>query len=184
VLVPELTGRRDRVEAAIERLATSLCQDAERAGLAVRIACGPWVPRLADAAATTATVDRILQLLARDPARTRIATYASARAAVAVGHAMAALAPVAEMQDGAVATLLDHDRRHGTDYGMTLAAWLESFGDNALAARSLKIHPNTVRYRLQRIVEVSGIRLDDPDERLVAMLHLRLVAAGAHRVTP
>jgi PucR C-terminal helix-turn-helix domain len=183
VLVPELTGRRDRVEAAVERLATGLCQDAERAGLAVRIACGPWAPRLADAAATTATVDRILQLLARDPARSRVATYASARAAVAVGHALAALVPVAEVQDGAVATLLDHDRRHGTDYHTTLAAWLDDFGDNALAARSLGIHPNTVRYRLQRIVEISGIRLDDPDERLLAMLHLRLVA-GAHRVTP
>jgi sugar diacid utilization regulator len=182
VLVPELTGRRDGVEAAIERLATGLCQDAERAGLAVRIACGPWVPRLADAAGTTATVDRILQLLARDPTRSRVASYASARAAVAVSHAMAALAPVSELQEGAVATLLDHDRRYGTGYRVTLAAWLDSFGDNALAARSLNIHPNTVRYRLQRIVEVSGIRLDDPDERLVAMLHLRL-AAGPHRPT-
>ena len=183
VLVPELTGRRDQVEAGIERLAGSLCQDAERAGLAVRIACGPVVPRLADAAATTGTVDQILQLLAREPARSRVATYASARAAVAVGHVLAALAPVAELQQGAVAALVDHDRRHGSDYRLTLAAWLDSFGDNQLAARSLKIHPNTVRYRLQRIVEVSGMRLDDPDERLVAMLHLRLVAA-AHRVRP
>lgn len=183
VLVPELTGRRDQVEAAIERLATGLCHDAERAGLAVRIACGPWVPRLADAAATTDTVERILQLLARDPTRNRVATYSSARAAVAVGHALTALAPVTEVQDGAVTALLDHDRRHGTDYRLTLAAWLENLGDNALAARALKIHPNTVRYRLQRIVEVSGIRLDDPDERLVAMLHLRLVAGG-HRVRP
>jgi sugar diacid utilization regulator len=183
VLVPELTGRRDRVEAAIDRLANGLCQDAQRAGVAVRIACGPWVPRLADAAGTTATVDRILQLLARDPTRSRVASYASARAAVALSRAMTALTPVAELQDGAVATLLDHDRRYGTDYRVTLTAWLDSFGDNALAARSLNIHPNTVRYRLQRIVEVSGIRLDDPDERLVAMLHLRL-AAGAHRLTP
>jgi hypothetical protein len=183
VLVPELTGRRDRVEAAVERLATGLCQDAERAGLAVRIACGPWVPRLADAAGTTATVDRILQLLAGDPSRSRVASYASARAAVAVSHAMAALAPVSELQQGAVATLLDHDRRYGSDYRGTLTAWLDSFGDNALAARALDIHPNTVRYRLQRIVEVSGIRLEDPDERLVAMLHLRL-AAGPHRLTP
>ncbi|MDQ1662417.1 MAG: hypothetical protein QOJ68_2397 [Blastococcus sp.] len=183
VLVPELTGRRDRVEGAVERLATGLCQDAERAGLAVRIACGPWVPRLADAAGTTATVDRILQLLARDPSRSRVASYASARAAVAVSHAMAALAPVSELQQGAVATLLDHDRRYGSDYRGTLTAWLDSLGDNALAARSLNVHPNTVRYRLQRIVEVSGIRLDDPDERLVAMLHLRL-AAGPHRHSP
>jgi DNA-binding PucR family transcriptional regulator len=183
VLVPELTGRRDRVEAAIERLSTGLCQDAERAGVAVRIACGPWVPRLADVAATTATVDQILQLLARDPSRNRVASHASARAAVAVSHAMAALAPVSELQQGAVATLLHHDLRHGTEYRATLAAWLESFGDNALAARSLNIHPNTVRYRLQRIVEVSGIRLEDPDERLVAMLHLRLTA-GAHRLVP
>jgi DNA-binding PucR family transcriptional regulator len=140
--------------------------------------------RLAGAAATTAAVDRILGLLAREPGRGRVATYGTARAAVAVGHAMAALASVPELREGPVATLVDHDRRYNTGYARTLAAWLDHLGDNTLVARELKIHPNTVRYRLQRIVEVSGIRLDDPDERLAAALHLRLIGDRVSRESP
>ena len=182
VLVPELTGPRDRIERRAERLARDLCRDAERAGIGVRVACGPLAPRLADAAATTATVDRILQLLAREPARGRVASHATVRAAVAADQVIAALEAVPELTEGPVAALLEHDEHHGTDYQLTLAAWLENLGDNAAAARVLRIHPNTVRYRLQRIAELSGIRLDDADERLIAALHLRLVAAG--RVKP
>jgi hypothetical protein len=37
---------------------------------------------------------------------------------------------------------------------------------------------------LQRIVEVSGIRLDDPDERLAAALHLRLIGDRVSRESP
>jgi DNA-binding PucR family transcriptional regulator len=37
------------------------------------------------------------------------------------------------------------------------------------------VHPNTFRYRLRRLVEVSGIDLDDPVERLVAHLQLTLL---------
>jgi hypothetical protein len=174
VLVPELTGPRDQVDSGLERLARSLCQDAERAGLAVRVACGPFVPRLAEAASTVATVERILQFLAREPARGRVATAATARAALAVSQAVGALAEVAELQQGPVTVLLDYDRRHGTDHHATLGAWLDSLGDVALAARALNVHRNTVRYRLQRIVEVCGVRLDDSEERLVAMLQLRV----------
>jgi sugar diacid utilization regulator len=128
---------------------------------------------LADAARTTASVDQILECLARDPARGPVATHDDVRAAVSVRKALTALAPVAGLWDGPVARLLDHDAEHGTDYARTLRAWLDGFGDTASAAGSLNIHPNTLRYRIQRITELSGMRLDDPEERLVASLHLR-----------
>lgn len=181
VLVPELTGPADQVDARIERLAWSVCQDAERAGVAVRIACGPIAGQLAGAATTVTGVDHMLQLLAREPGHGRVATHASARAAVAVSRALEVLASVPELTDGPVTALLDHDLRHGTDYARTLAVWLEHLGDCGLAAHKLDIHPNTVRYRLQRIAQVSGLHLEDPDERLVATLHLRLVAVEALR---
>ncbi len=178
VLLPELTsGDGDRLEVGIKRLASGLAQDAELAGLRVRVACGPVVGRLADAAATTAVVDEILHCLAREPGRGPVATYEEVHAAVSVNKAVMALGPMTGLWEGPVARLLEHDRSHRSDYHVTLRAWLDSFGDTADAARSLNIHPNTVRYRLQRIIEVSGIRLDDPEERLMAGLHLRLVAA-------
>jgi DNA-binding PucR family transcriptional regulator len=36
------------------------------------------------------------------------------------------------------------------------------------------VHANTFRYRLKRLVEIGGLDLDDPDERLGVMLQMRL----------
>jgi hypothetical protein len=147
VLLPELTGDRVRVELGIKRLASGVAHDAQLAGLRVRVACGPVVARLGDAAATTTMVDQILQCLAREPGRGPVATHDEVRAAVSVNKAVTALAPLTRLWEGPVAQLLEHDTRHRSDYHLTLRAWLDSFG----------------RYRLQRIVELSGIRLDDPE---------------------
>jgi DNA-binding PucR family transcriptional regulator len=37
------------------------------------------------------------------------------------------------------------------------------------------VHPNTLRHRLRRIVEISDLDLDDADERLVTELQLRIL---------
>ncbi len=49
----------------------------------------------------------------------------------------------------------------------------------APAATALRVHPNTLRYRLRRIGEVSGLDLGDPQSRFAATIALRL--AEAHR---
>jgi hypothetical protein len=36
----------------------------------------------------------------------------------------------------------------------------------------MSVHPNTIRYRLRRVRKLTGIDLDDPDDRLVAWLQL------------
>jgi hypothetical protein len=43
------------------------------------------------------------------------------------------------------------------------------------------VHPNTFRYRLRRLTEVSGINLADPEQRFAAMLQLRAVYPAAPR---
>jgi hypothetical protein len=75
---------------------------------------------------------------------------------------------------GPFARLVQHDACHGSDLVPTLRAWLDHFGDNVAAAASLHVHPNTFRYRLRRATEVSGMNLDDRDERLLLMLQFRL----------
>lgn len=172
-LLPELTGERLQVEHGIRRLASGIVSDAQQAGLRVRVACGPVMASLDDAAPGTAAVDQILLCLAREPARGPVATYDDVRATVAVSKAVAALGPVSGLWDGPVRLLVDHDAAHATAYVGTLRAWLDAQGDTAAAAAALSIHPNTVRYRMQRITELSGIRLGDPEERLIAALHLR-----------
>jgi hypothetical protein len=44
------------------------------------------------------------------------------------------------------------------------------------AAALLHVHPNTLRHRVRRAADLS---LDDPEERLVALLQLRLTTASA-----
>ena len=43
------------------------------------------------------------------------------------------------------------------------------------AAAATFVHPNTLRYRLRRLAEVSGLELADPEQRFAAMLELRML---------
>lgn len=76
---------------------------------------------------------------------------------------------------GPVARLSAYDAEHGTNLVETLRAWLDAFGDVAAASAAMFVHPNTFRYRLRRLTEVSGINLTDPEQRFAAMLQLRAV---------
>jgi DNA-binding PucR family transcriptional regulator len=61
--------------------------------------------------------------------------------------------------------LEQHDADHGTHLVETLRAFLEA-GEQQAAARRLEIHPNTLRYRLERARAIAGVDLDDPETRL------------------
>ena len=94
-------------------------------------------------------------------------------AAVTVERAAVALreAPL----PGPVEGLRRHDADRGTDYLGTLTAWLDHPGEPALAARSLHVHPNTLRYRMGRLAalpELQGVDLGDPHTRLALRLQL------------
>jgi GAF domain-containing protein len=76
---------------------------------------------------------------------------------------------------GRASRLADYDRTHHSDHVATLRAFLDANGDVRRAAQALLVHPNTRRYRLARLREAAGLDLNDPDERLVAHLQLRLM---------
>jgi purine catabolism regulator len=69
--------------------------------------------------------------------------------------------------------LADHDRSRSGNLVATLKAYLEE-GEQLSAARRLGVHPNTLRYRLDRIREISGSELDDPETRLNLAVALRV----------
>ncbi|MFJ2029044.1 PucR family transcriptional regulator [Streptosporangium sp. NPDC087985] len=79
---------------------------------------------------------------------------------------------------GPVAELTRHDAEHGTRYIATLRAWLEAQGDLAVAAGRLDVHPNTVRYRLRKMAEITNLQLELPEKRLAMIIAL---AAGQDR---
>ncbi len=68
--------------------------------------------------------------------------------------------------------LVEHDERKGGELSRTLNAFFEANGNLAKAAAALDVHRNTLVYRLDRISELTGLNLDDSDNRLV--LHLAL----------
>jgi DNA-binding PucR family transcriptional regulator len=70
--------------------------------------------------------------------------------------------------------LVESDRSGRTEYVRTLTASLENWGETRKAAELLHIHPNTLRYRLSQLKEVAGIDLEDPAQRLVLQLQLRV----------
>ena len=83
----------------------------------------------------------------------------------------------AYLRSGPVETLRLHDEQKGTSYVETLEAYFSAFGYVPAAAKAVFVHPNTFRYRLRRLTEISGLDLDDPLERLVAELQLRIFVA-------
>ncbi|ABY23043.1 transcriptional regulator [Renibacterium salmoninarum ATCC 33209] len=75
---------------------------------------------------------------------------------------------------GPLATIVAKDEQHQSEYLLTLAAWLDAFGDIALAAKACHIHQNTLRYRLVKLSELAGIDLADPQQRFELMMQIRL----------
>jgi hypothetical protein len=63
----------------------------------------------------------------------------------------------------------------------TLLAWLRHQGRLAAVARELHVHPQTVRYRLGRLRELTGDLVDDPERRLALELALRGERLDARR---
>jgi sugar diacid utilization regulator len=55
----------------------------------------------------------------------------------------------------------------------TLEAWLEARGSAAKIAERLRVHPQTVRYRMRQLEQSLGEQLDDPDSRFAMELVLR-----------
>ncbi|GGF19189.1 PucR family transcriptional regulator [Subtercola lobariae] len=68
--------------------------------------------------------------------------------------------------------LRHHDLANHTEYVATLHAYLQSNGNIASIAKSLHIHGNTARYRIDRLVNEFGFNLNDRDERLWTWLRL------------
>jgi DNA-binding PucR family transcriptional regulator len=77
-------------------------------------------------------------------------------------------------QREALRVLLAYDQQHHTTLVATLEEFLRRRGSVSGTSESLYIHPNTLRQRLRRIAEVSGIDLAT-DDWLVIELALRLL---------
>lgn len=69
--------------------------------------------------------------------------------------------------------VLDYDERHGSDFVATLEAFLEASGSWTQCAQVLHLHVNTLRYRIQRIEDLTGRSLSRLEDRVDFFLALR-----------
>lgn len=72
-------------------------------------------------------------------------------------------------------SLVEYDKEKGTDLVLTLTKYFETQGNLKEMSEELFIHYNTVVYRLQRIREITGIDLDDYEERLNLQIALKIL---------
>lgn len=73
-----------------------------------------------------------------------------------------------------LAPLHDYDRRHRTDLVLTLETFLRVSGGWSACADRLHVHVNTVRYRIERIEELTGRDLSRLEDRVDFFLALAL----------
>jgi purine catabolism regulator len=73
-----------------------------------------------------------------------------------------------------LAPLAEYDTDHNTQLVPTLDAFFAHHGNVSQAAESLYLHRNSLLYRLERIGEISGLDLDDADDRFSLQLALKL----------
>ena len=102
------------------------------------------------------------------------------------GAGALALAELAELvhghpilNEGPLKALLAYDGARGSDLVGSLLAYFEAGGEVTEAAKRLYVHRNTLRYRLQRVEELTGTSLSSPLERFTLELQVRLHFVGA-----
>jgi hypothetical protein len=126
----------------------------------------------------------------------RDAHVSAARARAALNLAVGGDVGLIVAADHPVALLVNADRRLARDLATaalapldgetpasrerlleTLSAWLRHRGRTEAVAVALHVHSQTVRYRMGRLRELYGERLDDPDARFQLELALRARSA-------
>ncbi|MDV6012752.1 helix-turn-helix domain-containing protein [Haloechinothrix sp. LS1_15] len=157
--------RRDTREARdIRDAGEALPRIAEAFGDGAVVA-GPTVPSLTEA--YISATEALSGLRA-------VAGWPSAPRPVRAGDLLPerALAGDAEAERQLVETIVDPLEGSGTGLVETLTTYLEVGGVLEMCARTLYVHPNTVRYRLKRVAELTGRDASNSRDALVLRIAL------------
>ncbi len=74
--------------------------------------------------------------------------------------------------------LLDYDEKRGTELIRTLEVYLTAGCSTRRTAESMCVHDRTVSYRLARVNELTGLCLDDQEDRFRVQLACKILALG------
>ena len=140
----------------------------------LHVAVGSAAPTLRDLPAARREVDQVLMVLGSGLHDSAIASIEDVQSPAILLRLRELAAQHPEIGRGSLDEIVAHDARKHTNYVQTLTAYLDAFGDVPAASARVGVHPNTFRYRLRRLVSLFHLNLEDPDERLVLGLQLRL----------
>ncbi len=85
----------------------------------------------------------------------------------------------------AVSRVAEYDRQRGSSLLPTLEEFLRRRGSISATSEALYVHPNTLRQRLRRIAELSGLDLRSEDWLLVEIaVKMVTLQAALGRATP
>lgn len=167
LVVPEGTGR-----GTWSQLRAALAEVPPGPGTGEPRAAAGGARELDELARSRAEAEETLGLLRSGVLPGRLACFDEVWPALALHRAASAAAAARVTELGPLSVLREHDAANDTDYVDTLYEWLRHPGEPRAAARSLGIHPNTLRYRMRRLLELVSLDLDDPDVRLALLNQL------------
>ncbi|MEV0247724.1 helix-turn-helix domain-containing protein [Nocardia sp. NPDC050712] len=144
----------------------------------LRAAIAIPVGELAAVAGARREVDRVLDSTAQTYPKGRVTTLAESRTAVLLGEILGLLRAEPDLRDPRLDALYDYDSAHSANLGASVEVYLRAHGDVRAAAQTLRVHPNTLRYRIRRAEHVTGMSLADPADRLLLELQLALRKPG------
>lgn len=87
---------------------------------------------------------------------------------------IASLSELESFREEMLGKLETHDRKAGGELLKTLEALFQCHGNLSRTAEQLSLHRNSLLYRLQRIGEISGHDLEDPETRLSLQVALKV----------
>jgi purine catabolism regulator len=80
-----------------------------------------------------------------------------------------------QFAEDVLGSLLEYDATHKLDLIGTLSVYLNQHESLKQTARALRLHVNTISYRIQRIEQLTPLDLTDPDDRLIAHVAVKII---------
>lgn len=170
VIVPGLQSTS--AEPGLRSLAEAIVRDAgKHLGLSPFAAVGPVVPDLLSVHSTTRITEALLSCVGTSPGRA-VATVDDFEGEILFREAVQNFMS-STFRHRSLSTLLRQDG----ELAETLHAYFEASLDVAGCARRMKLHKNTVYYRISKASRVTGLDFGNPRDALVALLHIQEWAA-------
>ena len=145
---------------------------ARRLGTPICVGISDPVRDIGDLPGARVDVDRILDIISQRPDG-GVATLADLRTPVLLQDVITHLRARPDLLDPRIKALVDYDTSHRSDLVASLQAFFLAAGDLGVAAESLHVHVNTVRYRINRVRELTDLDLRDPSTRFLTELNIR-----------